>query len=281
MTWSILSDTKCTLGEGPLWHPERGSLFWFDILGQRLYEYDGVERHWSFDRPVSAAGWVSRDRLLVASSTDLSLFDLSTGAAERLVALEADQPETRSNDGRADPMGGFWIGTMGFGCEDGLGAIYRYYKGELRRLWDKVTVPNATCFAPDGSFALFADTPRGQVFRVALDKDGWPEGTPSVWLDLREEGLNPDGAVIDAEGHLWNAQWGAGRVARYDGDGRLVETHDLPTGQTTCPAFGGPNLSVLYVTSAAENTDAADRHAGMTFALETGAKGQPEPRVVL
>lgn len=281
MTWTIHSDTKCTLGEGPLWHPERGCLFWFDILGHRLYEFDGIERHWAFDRAVSAAGWVSRDQLLIATSTDLGVFDLGSGAFDRLVALEADRPETRSNDGRADPKGGFWIGTMGYGCEDGFGAVYRFYKGELRRLWDKVSIPNATCFSPDGELAYIADTAGGVVSRVRLDGDGWPVGEPEVWLDLRADGLNPDGAVIDAEGHFWNAQWGAGRVARYDLEARLVETFALPTAQTTCPAFGGPNLSTLYVTSAAENTAKTDHHAGMTFAIDTGAKGQPEHRVLL
>ena len=281
MTWTILSQTKCTLGEGPLWHPQRNSLFWFDILENRLYEHDGTERHWAFDRAVSAAGWIDRDRLLIATARDLGVFDLSQGRFDPLVPLEADQPETRSNDGRADPMGGFWIGTMGYGCEEGLGAVYRFHQGELRRLWDKVSIPNATCFSPDGRFAYIADTATSLVSRVPLDRDGWPSDTPAPWLDLRAEGLAPDGAVVDAEGRFWNAQWGAGRVACYDMDARLVDVVEFPATQTTCPAFGGADFSTLYVTSAAENTAASDREAGMTFSASVGAKGLAEPQVRL
>ncbi|BBU57818.1 hypothetical protein KU6B_40830 [Mameliella alba] len=119
---ATLSATRCTLGEGALWHPDRNSFLWFDILGHRLYEHDGQqERHWQFDRAVSAAGIVDAKRLLIASERDLFLFDLDVATESRLCDLEADNPVTRSNDGRADPLGGFWIGTMGYGGEPAPG----------------------------------------------------------------------------------------------------------------------------------------------------------------
>ena len=118
----ILDDTACQLGEGPLWHPTRGELFWFDILGKRLHR---LGQSWAFPTYVSAAGWVDDDTLLIASAIALSRFTLSTGATETLIALEADTPVTRSNDGRADPQGGFWIGTMALNAEPGAGAILR------------------------------------------------------------------------------------------------------------------------------------------------------------
>lgn len=279
---AVLSRTKCTLGEGPLWHPGRGTLLWFDILGHTLFEHDGeAERSWPLDRAASAAGWVDDDRLLIATERDLSLFDLSTGQQESLVPLEADTPATRSNDGRADPMGGFWIGTMGYQAEPGAGAIYRYFRGELRCLYPGISIPNATCFSPDGGSAFFTDLPTGVIQRIALDAEGWPKGTPEPWLDLSAEGLNPDGAVIDAEGNLWSAQWGAGRVACYDPAGTFLRALDLPTPQTTCPAFGGPDLTRLYVTSAAEGRPAEDSFAGCTFAVEPCVRGQAEHRVLL
>ncbi|CUH75676.1 SMP-30/gluconolactonase/LRE family protein [Tropicibacter naphthalenivorans] len=282
MRYEILSQTKCTLGEGPLWHPERQSLFWFDILGHTLFEHDGTaQRSWSFDRAVSAAAWVSRDVLLIATARDLIRFDLETGEETSLVALEADIPLTRSNDGRADPYGGFWIGTMGYDCQDGMGAVYRFYRGELRKLWDGVSIPNATCFSPDGKWAYVADTGAGRIDRVALDQDGWPVGDRALWLDLQAEGLNPDGAVIDSLGRIWVAQWGAGRVACYDAEARFVTAMDLPTPQTTCPAFGGAGLDRLFVTSAAEGRPASDTDAGKTFVLRPEATGRAEPRVVL
>ncbi|WP_420328238.1 SMP-30/gluconolactonase/LRE family protein [Mameliella sp.] len=279
---ATLSATRCILGEGALWHPDRGSFLWFDILGHRLYEQDGqTERHWQFDRAVSAAGIVEVSRLLIASERDLFLFDLDSASETRLCDLEADNPVTRSNDGRADPQGGFWIGTMGYKAEPGAGAIYRWYKGELQQLFGEITIPNAICFAPDGRHAYFTDTPTRVIRRVALDAEGWPVGEPETWLDLRPEGLNPDGAVTDAAGNLWNAQWEASRVASYAPDGRFLRSFALPTTQTTCPAFGGADFDRLMVTSAAEGRPEEDGAAGNTFVFKTDARGRAEPRVVL
>ncbi|MBV2361707.1 SMP-30/gluconolactonase/LRE family protein [Thalassococcus sp. CAU 1522] len=282
MTWRLFSDARCALGEGPLWHPLRGSLVWFDILGRRLYEHDGgTERSWDFDAMVSAAGWIDKTRLLVASERALFVFDMDTGTQEPVCDLEADNPVTRSNDGRADPQGGFWIGTMGKNAEPGAGAIYRYCKGELRRLFKDITISNAICFAPDGRHAYFTDTPTRIIRRVALDRQGWPVGAPEAWLDLNAEELNPDGAVVDAAGNLWNAQWGAARVACYDPDGRFLTAVAVGAGQSSCPAFGGPDLSTLYVTTAAHGAGADDSRAGAVFAVSKVGKGQAEHRVIL
>lgn len=282
-TPDIYSPTRCTLGEGPLWHPERGQLFWFDILAKRLLTIeDGTERGWDFARHVSAAGWLDRDTLLLASEADLFRFDLSSGAQETVVALEADNPATRSNDGRADPWGGFWIGTMGKAAEPGAGAIYRYYKGELRQLVAGITISNAICFAPDASCAYYTDTPTRVILRQPLDPEtGWPEGAPAPFIDLRDAGLNPDGAVVDVAGCLWNAQWGASRVARYDPDGAFMSAVTFPARQISCPAFGGPAGKTLFATSAAEGLRDAGPAEGCTFALDIDVAGQAEHRVLL
>lgn len=292
---SIIHDhRRCELGEGPLWHPECEQLFWFDIIGKRLLTRgpDGPPARptarpleWRFAEQVSAAGWISKTELLVASESALSRFNLATGASETLIALEADNPATRSNDGRADPMGGFWIGTMGKAAEPGAGAIYRYYRGELRRLFSKITIPNAICFTPDGRHAHFADTDTGRVMRVALDRAGWPAGDPEVFLDLHAEGLNPDGAVIDAAGNLWLAQWGAARVAAYAPDGAFLRAVGFDAPHTSCPAFGGPDMTTLYCTTALQgmtpDARAAHPDAGKTFAAPGIARGQYEHRVIL
>lgn len=275
----IFDDTKCELGEGPFWHPERGQLFWFDILNHRLHTRVGdAPRMWQFDECISAGGWIDRDRLLIASETGLWEFDTEKDEQSLLCVLEPDRPETRSNDGRADPWGGFWIGTMGKNAEPGLGAIWRWHDGVMRRLHPGFTIPNAICFDEDRGLAYFSDTARGIVFRQALDAEtGWPSGKKEVFLDLSAEGLNPDGAVIDAEGRFWNAQWGAGRVACYAPDGTCLFAESFPAAQTTCPAFGGEGLDELFVTSASEGQDGAE--AGMTFTRKVNAKGQPTPRV--
>lgn len=280
---TLHDDTICLLGEGPLWHPERGELLWFDILGRTLHRKG---QHWRFDSFVSAAGWVDRDRLLIATDSALVLFDLGTGTSERLCGLEADNPVTRCNDGRADPQGGFWIGTMGIEAEPEAGGIYRYYKGELRALYPRISIPNSICFAPDGRTAYWADTPRRQIMAQRLaEGDGWPVGDPVVHVDLTGTDLNPDGSVVDAAGTLWNAQWGAGRIAGYDTAGAEVATIPLPAAQITCPAFGGPDMETLFATSAACGQPqahlAAHPETGRTFAVQAGARGQAEHRVIL
>lgn len=272
----IFDATKCALGEGPLWHPLRQELFWFDILGKRLHCRD---RHWQFDKFVSAAGWVDEDTLIVASDVALSRFDIPSGESSHVCALEADNPVTRSNDGRADPQGGFWIGTMGINAEDGAGAIYRYYKGELGQLFAPITISNAICFAPDGKSAFFTDTPTQHIMRVTLDADGWPSADPAVHIDLQGTDFRPDGAVVDIDGNLWCAQWGVGRVAGYDPEGTFIEAFAFNAQQTTCPAFGGPRLQTLHCTSAAVGI--AGQDDGKTFATQTKYTGQAEHRVIL
>lgn len=279
----IFDDTTCTLGEGALWHPDRGALIWFDILSRRMFlkAPDGPRQHWDFPDYVSAAGIVDADRIIIASSRALSLFDLRDGTAQELVPLEADNRATRSNDGRADPQGGFWIGTMGLNADPGAGSIWRFYKGELRRILPGITITNAICFSPEGDVAHFADTDRQMIWRVALDAEGWPASDPEAFIDLAAEGLNPDGAVIDTEGFLWSAQWGAGRIARYDRQGRFDQAISFPASQISCPAFGGADRRTLFATSARVDLQAPGATDGCTFAVETAFTGQPEHRVIL
>lgn len=283
----IYDVTVCGLGEGPLWHPERRQLFWFNITGKRLLTRSGEQaQSWAFDEFVSAAGWVDQQTLLIASETRLFTFDLVLGDSTPIHDLEADNPHTRSNDGRADPWGGFWIGTMGKSGEDKAGAIYRYYRGDLRRLHDEITVPNAICFTPDASHAYFADTRQRCIWRQPLARaDGWPAGEPTVFVDLQAEGLKPDGAVVDTEGRLWNAQWGAGQIACYDPAGRFLHATPCPASQVTCPAFGGEDLTTLFATSATQNLSptelSAEPHAGKTFTINVEARGQREHQVIL
>ena len=182
MTPQVFDPRACRLGEGALWHPLREQLFWFDILGKRLLSRTGkTPLEWRFEEHVSAAGWVDSGRLLIASETALFLFDLNDGTRTDVVPLEADNPVTRSNDGRADPWGGFWIGTMGKNAEAGAGAIYRYYKGKLRRLFTNITISNAICFSPDTHYAYFTDTRTRCIMRQALGAEGWPNGEHHGW----------------------------------------------------------------------------------------------------
>jgi sugar lactone lactonase YvrE len=287
MSVQVFDDRKCELGEGPIWHPERRQLFWFDITGKRLLsQVNGAPLEWAMDEMTSAAGWVDHDTLLLAGETGLYRFSISSGKKERLADLERDRKGTRSNDGRADPFGGYWIGTMGKSAEARAGSIYRYYRGEVRMLFPGITITNAICFGPDGTTAYFADTIASVIMRQRLGaKDGWPVGDPEPFIDLRKERLSPDGAVIDAQGHLWSAQWGAYRVAEYDADGRYVSSVSFPAAHTSCPAFGGTDLSDLFCTTGMQGISEEQRlrnpSHGQTFVAPQAGKGQAEHQVIL
>lgn len=278
----IFDETQCSLGEGPLWHPERQSLFWFDINNQLMFERGIGEEAatvYEFDEQVSAAGWVDENTLLIATETALIRFDLIEGESQYIVGLESDNPKTRSNDGRADLQGGFWIGTMGKNLELKAGAIYRYYDGELRKLISEITVPNSICFAPDGKTAFFCDTPMQKIMKLALDEQGWPVGKPEIFSEVAP--YLPDGSVVDQNGNLWNAQWGAGRVACYAPNGEFLQSIEFPASQTTCPAFGSAEFQRLFVTSASENLKAPRAEDGKVFAVEMDIRGVRECPVKL
>lgn len=269
---------RCALGEGPLWHPLRETLYWFDILHGRLHS---AAQSWTFPEMVSACAWVDETRLLIASETRLFLFDLDSGLETPLCALEDDKTTTRSNDGRADPQGGFWIGTMGKNAEPRAGAIWRWYRGALRKLYSGITIPNAMSFAPDGRSACFTDTVTGLLMRVSLDAEGWPQGQPTPWLDLRGTGENPDGAVFDVDGRLWLALWGAGAVAAYAPDGTEVARLHMSAAHSSCPAFGGADFRTLYCTTAQQGITSPGPLDGAVFAGPAPATGLPERRVIL
>ena len=282
----VLNDTVCSLGEGPLWHPVREQLYWFDIHGRGFHTLEnGTTRSWSFNEDVSAAGWVDDTHVLMATETRLLRFNVENGEQEDILPLEADDPETRSNDGRADPYGGFWIGTMPKHERTPTGKFYRFYKGEITPLFDGITIPNAICFTPDKKQAYFVDTIDNQMKRVSLDEEGWPVGEPEVWLDLAGQPFGADGAVIDAAGNIWNAQWDGWRVACYSPDGTLLREIPINAAHTSCPAFGGPDLTTLYCTTAAGRVSDEDRERsqdhGKVFFEEGVAKGQAEHRVIL
>ncbi|MEI4471285.1 SMP-30/gluconolactonase/LRE family protein [Frigidibacter sp. MR17.24] len=273
----------CALGEGPLWHPGRGELFWFDITGRRMLSRrpDGATTERALPEMTSAAAVIDDATLMVATETGIARLGIESGAMTRLVALEADNAVTRSNDGRADPAGGFWVGTMGREAEPGAGAIYRFHRGELRRIMAGVSIPNATCFSPDGRRAYVADSARGQIWALALDAEGWPVSAPEVFADLSAESFAPDGAVTDAAGALHVACWGKGQVLSIDPAGHPVARTPLPAPHLTCPAFGGPALDTLYVTSATQGLSpdeiARAPASGATFALPGFGRGRPEP----
>lgn len=280
----VAFDVSNQLGEGPAWLASHAVLAWCDILSGTVFfgQADGsIVKTFQFDEPVSAVFATDRHEVLVATASGLTVLDPQTDARQHILDIERDNPATRSNDARAAPGGEIWFGTMAREPAPGAGSLYRIAGGEVSVVREGITVPNATCFSPDGSTAYFADTSEHMIERCALAPGtARPAGDWQLFVDLRPDSIRPDGAVVDMEGFVWVALVGAGKVARYAPDGSLERTIDMPATRVTCPAFGGRDMTTLYVTSATDRLDEEQRqqqpHAGAVFAIETGIKGQPE-----
>lgn len=285
MTANLFHDGSCELGEGPLWYDDK--LYWFDINASKLFSLGFNESlsYWQFNEPFSAAAKLEDGHLLLASATGLWKFSPESGDKVKLVSLESDNPMTRSNDGRADRQGGFWIGTMGLKAEAHAGAIYRFYKGKVTQLLSDVTIPNSLCFSPEGSIAYFTDTKEKTIYKWYLDEEGWPQGEPEVFIEIKDKNASPDGSVVDAKGFVWNAQWGASRVVRYSPEGKEHTVIHLSVSQPSCPAFGGDACDTLFVTSAREGLSKAElfkeKLAGSVFSYPLTVSGLAEPMVKL
>lgn len=289
-TARLLLDCHCALGEGPIWHVGRQQLFFFDINEQTLFAVDArgkIADQWLFDEIVAAAAIVDDDTLVLASESGLKGFQISTGGLAPLVAIEADNGVTRTNDSRVHPSGAFWIGTMTKSEQEAaVGSVYHYRAGTLTTIKSGIKIPNATCFSPDGRIAYWADTPTKKIMQCPADPDtGLPTGAWTLFADVSDGRGYPDGAVIDSEGYLWNAKWGGSCVVRHAPDGSIDRVVEVPVSQVTCPAFGGADLKTLFITTAAKNLSAeqlaAEPHAGSLFAIDLDIAGLPEAHITL
>lgn len=288
-TAELFVDCRLDLGEGPIWHGPRGEFLWFDVNNGVLFRAtpDGkVLGDLRFGEPAAAAAVIDEIQVAVITATGLVRVNLDTGDVDPIADVEADNAVTRSNDSRVDPAGGFWIGTMGRHAEPGAGAYYQYRLGELTLLYPNITIPNSTCFSPDGRLAYFADSPKRQIMKVAISPDtGRPVAEPEVFVDLTGQSAVPDGSVVDSAGFLWNAEYGGSRVVRYAPDGSVDREVRLPVSQVTCPCLGGPELTTLFITTATQNMNedqlADEPHAGSCFRIEVDVPGQTETPIRL
>jgi L-arabinonolactonase len=288
VTPRLFVDAQARLGECPLWCDRTNSLWWTDIESRSISRRgaDGEVKHWSLPEKVGSFALCADDaRLLLGLASGIALFDPSNGRMSELVPLNAGDPEIRINDGRCDRQGRFVFGLFNKAAAP-VGHFYRV-SGDLRI--ERLPLPpagvgNSIAFSPDGTTMYYADSPTRTIFSVDYRADG-SLGEPRVFVVLPADAGFPDGSTVDAQGGLWNAQWMGSCVVRYDSTGRETARFALPVSKPTCPAFGGPQLDELYVTSAriGLDSDALQREpsAGGVIALTPGWRGLPESRFAL
>ena len=286
--YTVAFQVRDELGEGPVFDDRRNCLFWCDINSWSLHIGDiktGAVRSIGFGEPVSAVFLTEGSEILIAAASGLIAFTPETGKRTPLLSIEENNPLTRANDSRTAPGNAIWFGTMGRNLEPDIGAYYHisFPDMHVKDLFRPITVPNATCFSPDGKWAYFCDTFTHRIMKCQIDpQTGLPATPPELFVDLSEEGINPDGAIIDSEGRFWNAQWGCGKVSCYDSEGTFVKAIKLPASKLTCPCFGGPDFKTLFVTSASEQISVEEEPlAGAVFAIKVDVPGLAERRITL
>lgn len=272
------------LGEGIVWNEKRGSVWWTDIQNSALFEYvpelDTLEIR---DTPhrVACFGFVEgKDSLIVAFDRGIAFYDPFSGAIEWLVGPDALPDGLRFNDGKIDPGGRFWVGTM---VEDpGVSEPASLYcfdpKAGLVEHVPDIRISNGLCWSPDAKVMYHADSPTGTIRAFRFDSESGTPSEPVTFAQTRR-GVYPDGSTVDAGGGMWNAQWGGGQVLRYTTAGQVDLVVELPVTQPTCVSFGGATMDLLFVTSArqglSEEQLAAEPAAGDLFVYRTGLKGLP------
>jgi len=278
------------LGEGPVWCPVEQCLWWVDIPGSTLHRYEpssGWTGSWPMPQHAGSLALREAGGVLVALRSAVGLLDPATSALSLLDAPESDRPETRFNDGKCDRQGRFWVGTMRTEGEPAArqaeGALYRLDPDfRWHRVLDDITVPNGLAWSPDGETMYFADSPRRTIWAFPFDPATGALGPRRVFATVPEAAGFPDGATVDAAGYLWSAHFDGWRLTRYAPDGRVDRVVPLPVQRPTSCAFGGPDLDVLYVTSASMRLGfwarRAQPAAGGLLALAPGVRGLPEPR---
>lgn len=277
------------LGECPLWCERTGRVWWVDVLAPALWSLDpatGAAR--THPVPGRRLGSIALRRsggLLLAADDGLYVGDPETGDWAFVCDPEPGMADHRKNDGRADAAGRFWVGTLNERDYRPAGAIYRVGPGgESARMVDGLSIPNAVAFSPDSRTLYYADTRAYCIWACDFDVDSGAIADRRVFATTTPP-ARPDGSCVDAEGHVWNAEYAGGRLVRYDPAGRIAQVVELPVSHPTCCCFGGADLGTLYVTSArfplTEDELSQEPLAGSLLAFRPGPAGRPEWRVGL
>jgi sugar lactone lactonase YvrE len=272
----------CTLGEGPVWSERDQCLYYVDIVERSVRSYapaTGAHRQWQFERYTGSLAECRSGGLIMTLQDRIVRFDpargegsietssIETSSCETLVVLEADRPANRLNDGKTDPWGRFWVGSMQHDEQARNGRLWCVTPdGKARAVRDGIGVSNSLAF--DETRMYFADSLSKTIEHTTFDADR----APTTWQVLaRTTSGAPDGSCTDADGTLWNAEWGGHRLVRYAPTGQVERVVEMPVSRPSCCTFGGPDHRTLFVTSArylmSPEEDRTDPDAGSLYAI--------------
>ena len=287
----VAFDQPMAVGECPLWNPAEACLYWVDIDGcaiHRLHPASGAHNCWMMDSEPSALGLCAGGGLVVALRYGLVHFDTANMVVTPIATAPYDTAVVRFNDGRVDPAGRFWIGTL-YEPRDRQGAeMYVLERGALRLAWSGgMTNSNGLGFSPDQQWMYHADTAAHRIDRHRFDV-ATGQLSPALPFQQFETdkaatgyGGRPDGAAVDSEGAYWCAMFEGARLLRFGADGTLLQEVTLPLRCPTMLAFGGDDLRTLYITSASHNRSAGERAqyplSGCVLSLRVAVAGLAEP----
>ena len=280
----LVLDARAELGEAPCWDARAQLLLWVDINAWIVYRLDpatGRDESFEVGQPVGAAVPTVSGKIALAVSNGFALLDPRTGVMDRVADVDQDVSGTMMNDGKCDPAGRFWAGTRDVEGLRAIGSLYRLDADlSLRRVLTDVTLSNGLGWSPDGRTMYYVDSTTHRIDAFDFDVSSGAPSRRRTLVDLPREWGLPDGMTVDAEGCIWLAFWGAASLRRFEPDGRVATIIDLPVSQVTSCAFGGDDLSYLYVTSARGGLSPERLHdesyAGAVFRLRPGVHGIAE-----
>lgn len=277
-------DCRNRHGEGAVWDDATGRLLWTDIEGRALWWHEptsGGSGKIALAERLCCFAPRRNGGLLCGFASGFAYLDMETMVVDPIAAFEADNPETRLNDGRTDRFGNFVAGGMNEVSARHDSSVVRLTAGgALERLIEGVSCANSICFSPDGSRMYFADTPRRKIHFYHYDAQALPDAPAGMLVDMKGEPGLPDGSCVDAEGGVWNAEWAGGRVVRIAPDGTVDRIIEMPVGKPTCCAFGGASFDTLFITTSrlGENEESvlSNPLQGSLFAVKPGVRGLPD-----
>jgi sugar lactone lactonase YvrE len=276
----VVTASAAEIGEGPVWDSRSGRLVWVDVLAGRIHHTDVRTGATETTQAPLHVGAVAPRRAggFVAALQD-GFWVVGDGPARRITSIAEARAGLRFNDGKCDPAGRFWAGTMAYDQSAGAGALYRLDgDGRATRVLDGVTISNGLAWSHDGRAMYYIDTPTQRIDAFSYDPSTGDISERRSVIKVPPGAGAPDGMTIDAEGGLWVALWGGSAIHRYV-DERLDRVIRLPVSQPTSCAFGGPDLEELYVTSAWEGLSVPERKAqplaGALLRVRPGVRGIP------